>query len=113
MDVVWLILLPFLHKYRKKAFEYTDHLFDLKRWHRSSNVVIKELAAKELNAHPRIRKYADRSNPESTFTIEPYADYLNKTPYQDYMMVFPYPAEQITKSNRWSVYSKANSQRRS
>ena len=81
------------------AFEYTDHLFDLKRWHRSSNVVIKELAAKELNAHPRIRKYADRSNPESTFTIEPYADYLNKTPYQDYMMVFPYPAEQITKSN--------------
>ena len=41
----------------------------------------------------------DSSNPESTFTIEPYADYLNKTPYQDYMMVFPYSAEQITKSN--------------
>lgn len=81
------------------AFEYSDHLFDLKRWHRSSNPVIKDLAAKELNAHPRIRKYRDRSNPESTFTIEPYADYRTKTAYQDYMMVFPYPREQIIKSN--------------
>jgi len=81
------------------AFEYSDHLFDLKRWHRSSNSVIKDLAARELNAHPRIRKYRDRSNPESVFTIEPYADYKIKTAYQDYMMVFPYPTEQIIKSN--------------
>ncbi len=81
------------------AFEYTDHLFDLKRWHRSSNAEIKAIAASELNAHPRIRKYTDRSNPESTFTIEPYVDYKNKAAYQDYMMVFPYPSEQITKSN--------------
>lgn len=81
------------------AFEYSDHLFDLKRWHRSSNSTIKALAEKELNAHPRIRKYEDRSNPESAFTIEPYADYLNKTMYKDYMMVYPYPSEQITKSN--------------
>lgn len=81
------------------AFEYTDHLFDLKRWHRSSNTEIKELAAKELNAHPRVRIYEDRSNPESTFTIGDYEDYKEKKTYEDYMMVFPYPSNQITKSN--------------
>ena len=56
------------------AFEYTDHLFDLKRWHRSSNAEIKAIAARELNSRPRIRKYANRSNPLSEYTIEPYAD---------------------------------------
>ncbi|WP_462337569.1 RagB/SusD family nutrient uptake outer membrane protein [Phocaeicola barnesiae] len=81
------------------AFEYTDHLFDLKRWHRSSNAEIKELAAKELNAHPRVRIYEDRSNPESTFTIGDYEDYKEKKTFEDYMMVFPYPSNQITKSN--------------
>ena len=81
------------------AFEFTDHLFDLKRWHRSSNAEIKALAEKELNSHPRIRRYEDRANPESKFTIEPYADYKVKKTYEDYMMVFPYPYEQITKSN--------------
>ncbi|WP_302577371.1 RagB/SusD family nutrient uptake outer membrane protein [Phocaeicola barnesiae] len=81
------------------AFEYTDHLFDLKRWHRSSNAEIKELAAKELNAHPRVRIYEDRSNPESTFTIGDYEDYKEKKTYENYMMVFPYPSNQITKSN--------------
>ena len=81
------------------AFEYTDHLFDLKRWYRSSNAEIKELAAKELNAHPRVRIYEDRSNPESTFTIGDYEDYKEKKTYEDYMMVFPYPSNQITKSN--------------
>jgi len=81
------------------AFEFTDHLFDLKRWHRSSNATIKALAEKELNAHPRVRKYAQRSDPESTFVIADYDDYKNKKTYQDYMMVFPYPSNQITKSN--------------
>lgn len=81
------------------AFEYTDHLFDLKRWHRSSNAEIKALATKEINEHPRIRKYTNRSNPVSDFTIAPYGDYKTKNTYQDYMMVFPYPSEQITKSN--------------
>lgn len=81
------------------AFEYTDHLFDLKRWHRSSNAEIKELAAKELNSHPRVRIYEDRSDPESTFTIGDYEDYKEKKTYEDYMMVFPYPSNQITKSN--------------
>lgn len=81
------------------AFEFTDHLFDLKRWNRSSNATIKALANKELNSHPRVRKYADRANPESTFEIADYQDYKIKNPYQDYMMVFPYPAVQVTKSN--------------
>ena len=81
------------------AFEYTDHLFDLKRWHRSSNAEIKELAEKELNSHPRVRIYDDRANPESAFVIGDYEDYKEKRTYEDYMMVFPYPSNQITKSN--------------
>ena len=81
------------------AFEFADHLFDLKRWHRSNNAEIKALAAAELNAHPRVRVYEDRANPESSFTIEGYGDYVNKNSYADYMMVFPYPSEQVTKSN--------------
>ncbi len=39
------------------AFEYTDHLFDLKRWARSSNSDIKALALAELNTDPTIRYY--------------------------------------------------------
>ncbi len=81
------------------AFEFTDHLFDLKRWDRSSNATIKALADAELNSHPRVRKYDDRSNPESAFQIADYEDYKNKQTYKDYMMVFPYPSNQITKSN--------------
>lgn len=81
------------------AFEFTDHLFDLKRWHRSSNAEIKALASKELNAHPRVRNYEDRGNPDSNWTEAPYADYITKNTYSDYMMVFPYPSEQVTKSN--------------
>lgn len=81
------------------AFEFTDHLFDLKRWHRSSNSEIKALAEKELNSRPRVRNYEDRTSPTSAFTIGYYADYPNKEPYQDYMMVFPYSSEQVTKSN--------------
>lgn len=81
------------------AFEFADHLFDLKRWHRSSNAEIKALAAKELNAHPRVRNYEDRGNPDSNWTEAPYADYMSKNTYADHMMVFPYPSEQVTKSN--------------
>ncbi len=80
------------------AFEFSDHLFDLKRWHRSSVAEIKNLAAKELNAHPRARHYEERSNPDSNFTVGDYEDYKNKNAYQDYMMVFPYPSTEITKS---------------
>ena len=81
------------------AFEFTDHLFDLKRWHRSGDAEIKALAEAELNAHPRVRKYDDRLNPDSEFTIAPYEDYLNKATYDDHLMVFPYPSNQIVNSN--------------
>ena len=81
------------------AFEFTDHLFDLKRWHRSSNAEIKELAAQELNARPRVRHYENRSDPESSCTIGYYEDYLNKRTYDDHYMVFPYPSNQIVNSN--------------
>lgn len=54
-DATWTDL---YHERRcELAFEFTDHLFDLKRWHRSSVAEIKNLASKELNAHPRARHY--------------------------------------------------------
>ena len=81
------------------AFEFTDHLFDLKRWHRGSDATLKELAKKELNAHPRARHYENRQDPNSAFTIGDYEDYKDKATYDDHLMVFPYPNVQITKSN--------------
>ncbi|MDY5240040.1 RagB/SusD family nutrient uptake outer membrane protein [Bacteroides helcogenes] len=81
------------------AFEFTDHLFDLKRWHRSGNAEIKALAAAELNAHPSVRHYEDRQDPASACTVADYEDYKDKTAYQDYMMVFPYPSQQVDNSN--------------
>ena len=83
------------------AFEFTDHLFDLKRWHRSSNAEIKALAQKELNATPRVRIYEERSNPESNYRIGTYAMFneVSKATYEDYRMVFPYPYQQVVNSN--------------
>ncbi len=81
------------------AFEFTDHLFDLKRWHRSDNAEIKALAAAELNAHPRVRHYEDRMDPDGVPTVIPYQDYLNKATYDDHLMVFPYPSIELTNSN--------------
>lgn len=81
------------------AFEYTNHLFDLKRWHRSSNADIKALAAQELNARPTVRFYENRSDAYSAYRVDFYEDYPDKLQYQDYMMTFPYPSEQVTKSN--------------
>lgn len=80
------------------AFEFTDHLYDLKRWHLSGNAEIKALAEKELNSHPQVRHYTDRTNPDSKFTIGDYEDYQNKNKYDDHMIVFPYPSVVITKS---------------
>ncbi len=80
------------------AFEFSDHLYDLKRWNRSSNAEIKALADAELAAHPRVRHYADRADYNSTFTIGDYADYPTKNAYQSYMIVFPYPSAEVTKS---------------
>lgn len=79
------------------AFEMTDHLGDLKRWAASSNAEIKALALKELNAHPRVRAYSDRSNPESDFKVIDYEDYRDKAAYDSHMMVFPYPSDVISK----------------
>lgn len=81
------------------AFEFTDHFYDLKRWYISSDATIKAIASAELNSRPRVRHYADRSNPESTFEIGYYEDYTNKSSYAEYKMVFPYPSTVIVNSN--------------
>ncbi len=81
------------------AFEYTDHLFDLKRWHRSSNAELKALAGAELSAIPQVRYYKDQSDPESDYTVGNYGDYNNKLPYNDNYMTFPYPSQQVIKAN--------------
>ena len=87
------------------AFEFTDHLYDLKRWFHAGNAEIKALAEKELNAHPRARHYADRSDSNSTFEIGAYEDYVNEAnplvkavKYDDHFIAFPYPSTEITKS---------------
>lgn len=80
------------------AFEFTDHLYDLKRWYHSGDAEIKALAEKELNSHPRVRHYEDRKNPDSKYVIAPYDDYLTKEKYDDHFIVFPYPSNQVTKS---------------
>lgn len=80
------------------AFEFTDHLYDLKRWYHSGETEIKNLASKELNAHPRVRHYERRSDPDSPFVVGDYEDYTNKQTYEDYMIAFPYPSTEITKS---------------
>ena len=80
------------------AFEFSDHLYDLKRWYHSGAAEIKELASAELNARPRVRHYTQRDNPDSDFTIGYYEDYTDKATYQDYMIAFPYPSEEITKA---------------
>lgn len=80
------------------AFEFSDHLFDLKRWDRSSNAEIKALADAELNASPRVRHYVNRGDPDSECTVGAYEDYPTKNTYSAYMMVFPYPSAEITKA---------------
>ncbi|MCM1449101.1 MAG: RagB/SusD family nutrient uptake outer membrane protein [Clostridiales bacterium] len=81
------------------AFEYSNHLFDLKRWHRSSNSEIKALAAAELNARPTVRFYENRMDPNSNYTVKFYEDYTDKLTYKDDFMTFPYPPQEVTKSN--------------
>ncbi len=80
------------------AFEFYDHLHDLKRWYQSGAAEIKALASKELNAHPRVRHYADRADYNSTFEVGPYLDYQVKSEYKPYMIAFPYPSAEITKA---------------
>lgn len=82
------------------AFEYSNHLFDLKRWNRSSNAEIKALADAELNARPMVRVHSDRSNANCTeYVVKPYEDYQDKAAYEPKFMTFPYPSLQIVNSN--------------
>lgn len=81
------------------AFEFSDHLYDLKRWHLSGDATLKALAAKELNSHPRVRVYKQRSEYDSDFEVKDYSDYRDKAPYEDYMIAFPYPTDVIVNSN--------------
>lgn len=81
------------------AFEMSDHLFDCKRWAVGSDATLKTLALKELNNDPQVRHYADRTNPESTYTVGAYEGYSGRATFQDYMVVFPYPSDAITESN--------------
>lgn len=81
------------------AFEYTDHLYDLKRWHyQKGNAELRQIASDELNARPRVRYYEDRSQVDSPFTVGFYKDYPNKNSYQDYMIAFPWPSKEILTS---------------
>lgn len=81
------------------AFEYTDHLYDLKRWYLSGPSELKELASKELNARPRVRNYENRTDPKSSWKEGLYLDYTDKATYSEKNIVFPYPSEEIIKSN--------------
>ncbi len=80
------------------AFEFSDHLFDLKRWHRSSDATLKSLAGAELSSQPTVRIY-ERNAFDSPYTVQPYADYQNKLQYNDDFMTYPYPSQQVTKAN--------------
>jgi len=83
------------------AFEMAaDHAFDCKRWAYSGNAEIKALALKELNSHPRVRHYEDRADPYSSYTVGPYLDYQSPVKvWNERCLTFPYPSEQINKSN--------------
>ena len=81
------------------AFEMAnDHAADCKRWAVGGAPEIKALALKELNSHPQVRHYADRSDPYSACTVGDYEDYKNQLKWNDKFITFPYPSEQINKS---------------
>lgn len=80
------------------AFEYSDHLFDLKRWHRSGDATLKALAAAELSSLPQVRIY-ERNAFDSPYTVQAYGDYQDKLQYNDNYMTFPYPSQQVIKAN--------------
>ena len=75
-----------------------DHAADCKRWAVGGDAEIKALALAELNAHPQVRHYVDRSDPESDYTVGDYEDYKNQLKWNDKFITFPYPSEQINKS---------------
>lgn len=81
------------------AFEYYDALYDLKRWHKSCPE-LKDITESALTHQPKVRHYADRSNPQSTFIVGDYTDYQDRIKsYDDHLIAFPYPSQVITESN--------------
>lgn len=81
------------------AIEYTDHLFDLKRWAKNGDPEIKALSLTELNKHPDVRHYEQRGEADSPYVVGPYEDYNYKNPYSETYFVFPYPIIPIIESN--------------
>lgn len=92
------------------AFEHSGHAFDCKRWAVGGDAEIKNLALAELNTHPDVRHYANRSSagkyeggkfvPNTDFTVGPYEDYQTPEPkWEDYKIVFPYSSEDMGKAN--------------
>lgn len=76
-----------------------DHLGDLRRWAAGGTAEIKAIAVAELEKHPDVRHYADRSDPASTFTTGPYEDYqMPAKVWEAHKVCFPYPSNEITKS---------------
>ena len=76
-----------------------DHAYDCKRWAVFGNAEIKALALAELNTHPSVRHYVDRSDPDSAYEEGPYLDYMTPAKvWNEKCLTFPYPSEQIAKS---------------
>lgn len=82
------------------AFELgNDHAYDCKRWAYAGDPEIKALAIAELEAHPRVRVYEDADDPESAYTVGPYADFQSPAKvWNEKYMTWPYPSEQLNKS---------------
>lgn len=81
------------------AFEFTDHLYDLKRWAHSGDAYLKTAALKELNTPPMVRFYENRDNPNSSYTLGKYIQTTTRSPYQSHMIAFPYSDEVLGESN--------------
>jgi hypothetical protein len=102
-DATWADL---YHERRcELAFEMAnDHAYDCKRWAYSGAPEIRELALLELNNYPLVRHHLDRNDPESSYEVGEYEDYVHSNKnWSDRCMTFPYPSSWIAKSNgRWS-----------
>lgn len=82
------------------AFEYTDHLYDCKRWIKSGPAEIHDIALAELNSRPRVRHYEQRGDPDSPYTVGYYEDYANKAKYDpEKNFVFLYYSTEVLNSN--------------
>ncbi len=81
------------------AFEFSDHLYDCKRWAKSGAAEIKELAIKELEGIQKVRKYAQRDDPASSWVESEYQDTgTHHTAWEDKQIAFPYPPQQVKNS---------------